>query len=81
MASRLSVREAVRVAKAASTLTRASVSRMLSTAPPFPRKVVVTGVGMVTPLGANAGETWRRLLQGDVGMRVRLATARSLLSR
>ncbi|MFL5386799.1 MAG: beta-ketoacyl-ACP synthase II [Longimicrobiaceae bacterium] len=31
------------------------------------RRVVVTGVGMVTPLGSNAEETWRGLLAGRSG--------------
>ena len=31
------------------------------------RRVVVTGVGMVTPLGNNAEETWRNLLAGKSG--------------
>lgn len=31
------------------------------------RRVVVTGVGMVTPLGNNAEDTWRNLLAGTSG--------------
>ena len=31
------------------------------------RRVVVTGVGMVTPLGNNAGDTWRNVLAGKSG--------------
>ncbi|HET7464156.1 MAG TPA: beta-ketoacyl-ACP synthase II [Longimicrobium sp.] len=31
------------------------------------RRVVVTGVGMVTPLGNNADDTWRNLLAGRSG--------------
>ncbi|HEU4560074.1 MAG TPA: beta-ketoacyl-ACP synthase II [Longimicrobium sp.] len=31
------------------------------------RRVVVTGVGMVTPLGNNAGDTWRNVLAGQSG--------------
>ena len=31
------------------------------------RRVVVTGVGMVTPLGNNADETWRNLVAGKSG--------------
>ncbi|HKP75029.1 MAG TPA: beta-ketoacyl-ACP synthase II [Longimicrobiaceae bacterium] len=31
------------------------------------RRVVVTGVGMVTPLGNNADDTWRNLLAGTSG--------------
>ncbi len=34
-----------------------------------PRRVVVTGLGAVTSLGANAPETWRRVLAGDTGIR------------
>src|SRR3954447_1700869 len=34
--------------------------------PEFPR-IVVTGIGMVTPLGLNAPSTWRALLAGVSG--------------
>ncbi|KAL0298670.1 UNVERIFIED_CONTAM: 3-oxoacyl-[acyl-carrier-protein] synthase, mitochondrial [Sesamum radiatum] len=39
--------------------------------PPFlpHRRVVVTGLGMVTPLGCGVEVTWKRLIEGECGIR------------
>ncbi|WP_428688771.1 beta-ketoacyl synthase N-terminal-like domain-containing protein, partial [Roseibium sp.] len=31
------------------------------------RRVVVTGLGMVTPLGGSADVTWKKILEGKSG--------------
>ena len=33
----------------------------------MPSRVVVTGIGMVTPLGNDKGSTWNKLISGDSG--------------
>ena len=37
------------------------------------RRVVVTGLGLVTPLGPNVDSTWQRLVQGDCAIAVRIS--------
>ncbi|OIT01764.1 PREDICTED: 3-oxoacyl-[acyl-carrier-protein] synthase, mitochondrial [Nicotiana attenuata] len=48
-------------------------SSFTSFAPPPPasplRRVVVTGLGMVTPLGCGVEATWKRLIEGECGVR------------
>lgn len=36
---------------------------------PCPRRVVVTGLGMVTPLGCGVETTWKSLIEGGCGIR------------
>lgn len=45
-------------------------SQSLPPPPAAPRRrVVVTGLGMVTPLGCGVGPTWSRLIDGRCGIR------------
>src|SRR5215475_135685 len=38
-----------------------------STFPPMKRRVVVTGMGALTPIGNNVGEFWAAALRGESG--------------
>ncbi|CAN1761030.1 3-oxoacyl-[acyl-carrier-protein] synthase, mitochondrial [Linum perenne] len=50
--------------------TSSSPFQNLEPPPPFnPRRVVVTGLGMVTPLGCGVETTWKRLIEGNCGIR------------
>ncbi|XP_010247080.1 PREDICTED: 3-oxoacyl-[acyl-carrier-protein] synthase, mitochondrial isoform X2 [Nelumbo nucifera] len=47
-----------------------SVSQVFGPPPRAPqRRVVVTGLGMVTPLGCGVETTWKRLVEGGCGIR------------
>lgn len=39
-----------------------------TTGEPAPRRVVVTGLGIVGPLGCDVGDTWRQLVAGESGI-------------
>ena len=47
-----------------------------------PRRIAITGIGMVTPLGLNAPATWKRLVAGISGVdTIRGFDARSFPAR
>ncbi|CAI0432179.1 unnamed protein product [Linum tenue] len=48
---------------------RFRLSRHFSSPSFNPRRVVVTGMGMVTPLGNGVETTWKRLIEGNCGVR------------
>ncbi|KDP30836.1 hypothetical protein JCGZ_13779 [Jatropha curcas] len=51
-------------------LSSSSPSHTFGPPPPItPRRVVVTGLGMVTPLGCGVETTWTRLIEGKCGIR------------
>ena len=49
----------------AADFTRQGIGRRRSPGAPMMRRVVVTGLGMVTPLGCGVEPTWQRLLAGQ----------------
>jgi len=51
-------------------LTRCFTSDVFGSLPPLPqRRVVVTGIGLVTPLGVGVARSWDALIEGRSGVR------------